>query len=194
MLRGEQPETRTQTLGQQAKTKQGKCLLSRFQFALPVYQPDVSVKPLVDERRNARVPFPGVFSNCLGNLWLQINRQVQFGVRAEELPSFAFREVILFFHDCVSRYCWVSLLLALRAEMIRTLHSSSVTSENVWMRSRTLPCLSCPMVTQRSSPSLCFSSKIEIANGSRKTSAARSKLVLCFRKFSLALNGSQSKV
>ena len=48
------------------------------------------------------------------------------------------------------------------------------------------------MVTQRSSSSLCSSSGIEIARGSKKRVAPRSKLTRCLRRLSLAFAGSHS--
>src|SRR5579863_2029410 len=131
-----------------------KTRLPSLQFPAAPFRPEVLAEPLIDERSDVGVSFPGVLSNCLGNLRLQINRDVELNIGAEKLPALALRKVIFFLHGQVSSYWLVSLLFAFRAEMIRILHSPAEISENVWMTTRALPRLSFPMLTHRSSCSL----------------------------------------
>jgi hypothetical protein len=81
--------------------------------SLPV--PKVFAQPLIDEGSDAGVSLPGVLSNGVGYLRLQINGNIQFGIRAEKLPALTLGKIILFLHDWVSSYCLVSRLSALRA-------------------------------------------------------------------------------
>src|SRR5208283_1875006 len=116
----------------------------------------------------------------LGDVRLQVNGDAEFGVGTVKLPALALGKIIVSLHCWVSSYSRVSGLFAFRAEMMRIRHSSAETSKNVWIRIRTLPRRSFPMLTHRSSSSLCSSSGMETVSGSKIISAARSKLILCF--------------
>ena len=147
--------------------------------------PQKSSKGFIHRRRTAK---------HLGNVRFQIDGDIQFYIGPEELSPLSLREIIFLLHGSVSSYCRVSLFVGLLADIMRILHSSAEISASVWTRTRRCPCLSLPRVTHRSSCSLCSSSRIETASGSRNTSAPRSKVSLCFRRFSLALTGFHSKV
>ena len=59
---------------------------------------------------------------------------MQFNIWAKELSAFAFRKVILFLHRQHPSYCLISRLVALRAEMMRSLPPFlilAVTAENI---------------------------------------------------------------
>jgi len=157
-------------------------------------RPNVLAQPLIDDCSNAGVRSPGALSDHLGNVWLQVNRDIQFDTRSVELAAFALRQIIFLLHRVVFSYCLASRLVAFRAEIIRIFDSSAEASENVWTMARTLPWLSRPMVTHLSSASLCSWSKTDRAKGSRKSSVARSKLIPCLRRFSFPLMGSHSKL
>jgi hypothetical protein len=65
--------------------------------AMPL-RAEVFAQPLIDESSDIRISFPGVFSNCCGDLRLQVNGDVQFDIGTQKLPAFTPRKIVFLLH------------------------------------------------------------------------------------------------
>src|SRR5439155_25438049 len=114
------------------------------------------------------------------SLGVKIDRQMQDSILTIELPLFSFCKIVFAFHRFrLFSYSLLSLLVALRAEIIRMRALDSVSSRNVWQTTNNTPVRSKPSVIQRASFSLCSSSDSDKACGSIKIVAARSNSTRC---------------
>ena len=91
-----------------------------------------------------------------------------------------------------SSYHVLSEFVAFRAEMRRAFAALASSPIQVCATIRHSPVSARPMVIHRSSVSLCASSKVVTASGSRKTVEASVKETPCFRMFTSAFIGSHS--
>src|ERR1017187_1879835 len=111
-------------------------------------------------------------------LAVKVDRQTYARFLPVKLASLRLGKVVMWLHCSSPRYCAVSFRSARRAEIKRIFalasRPDSSSSRKVWHTTSSAPARSNPRVIQRSSVSLCSTSNIDMALGSKKNVAARS--------------------
>src|SRR6266566_732528 len=78
-------------------------VLPSLEPACLLLRPDAFAEPLIYDLPHVCVSFPGVLSNCLRNLRVQVNGDIQFRVGTEESAAFTLRKVIFPLHATLLR-------------------------------------------------------------------------------------------